>query len=179
MCDSPFLPPHVGLPSCCPCQGTVGSNATMDSPEPGPFGQGVQMVRKASLDSDCPNSDRQLHHFLCVTLDRLLMSLCFRFLAYRMGITLYGPQGSEALQVQSSAQCLTVFTQKHELPFPVSRPHCYQSPASPPPPARGSYTPRGLNCEWSSGGWPWPCLPPHQQLRTMPVLHRAAESPGK
>lgn len=160
MCDSPFLPPHVGLPSCCPCQGTVGSDATMASPEPGPFGQGVRVVRKASLDSDCPNADRQLHHCLCVTLDRLLMSLCFRFLVYRMGITLYGPLGSEALQGQSSAQCLTgCYPRKVSYHFQY---HVLVTRALhlPHPPARGAHTPRGRTASGVAGAGLGPAFLP-------------------
>lgn len=68
MCDNPFLLHHTRLPFCCPCQGTVGNGATMDSPEPSPlaFKEAVLVVGEASLDLDCSHSDCQLHHFLAV-----------------------------------------------------------------------------------------------------------------
>lgn len=106
----PFSLHHVGLPSCCPCQGTVGNDATVGSSEAGPFEQWVPCGRGGQLGLRLPKFRWPAPPLPgCVALDRLLMSLCFRFPVCRMGITLYGPLRavSEALQVQSSAQCLT------------------------------------------------------------------------
>lgn len=187
---NPFSLHHVGLPSCCPCQGTVGNDATVDSSEPGPFGQRVPCgqggqpgLRLPKFRSPAPPLPG------CVTLDRLLVSLCFRFPVCRMGITLYGPLRdiSEALQIELSTVPDTEYLpKKRVLSFPIPRPpHCYRSPASPPPPSPRFIHTTGpeLPVEWVWGGgdglsWAWHCLPPPQQLRT--VLHQcSSESPGK
>lgn len=155
----PFSLHHVGLPSCCLCQGTVGNDATVGSSEAGPFGQWVPCGRGGQLGLRLPKFRwPALPLPGCVALDRLLMSLCFRFPVCRMGITLYGPLRavSEALQVQSSAQCLTqsmyprnvrYHFQYHVLLVVIRALHLLP----PNPSAQGSYTPRGAGGRGEAG----------------------------